>query len=68
MSSYSEIIRVFPSQTEGDDRCVGIDATEDNIDLIVNLNPETSEQDLIAILDAERIEHYEFERPRRIRR
>ena len=47
---------------------VEVELTADNAALIEGLNPQLTVAQVISILDAERIEHYEWERPRRIRR
>jgi len=67
MASYPEITRVFAHDTNNElETCVGVWAdNQDLIDLIVNFNPELTVQDLINVLDGERIEYEVYTRPKR---
>lgn len=58
MSSYSEIIRVWPDPNDSEQQiCVSaFPDSQEAIDIVNNFNPELEPQDLIDALDNARIE------------
>lgn len=67
MESYSEIGRVWPHPTDSNLQvCVScFPDSQDVIDLVVNLNPELTSAQFVALLDEDRIENTGvYERPK----
>lgn len=65
MTNYPEVQSVFDHDTDSElQMCVAINATTTNMDLIANMNPDLTIAQVIALLDAERIEYSVYERPR----